>query len=468
MPSLLKKFFIFLIFTYFIFQTLLLGKEYEKFIVKSIHINGKIEIVLYESIEGRLKPIKILTKNFEGYNYDPYVLREKELPCVIWVNRTKNLQFLILYSNGNFKKYALNFTFDVSKPIIEIDRKGRALLFLPSPLGILYTFLEDDLPNFNVLFPFPAFFPSIKKDREENIWIIWSGFDGSDWEIFLTKWDGETFSTIEKITENDAQDMEPSISLEPFSIEWKSYKKRRIFLKSIDSHEKENFIEDEKFSMDFNSFIAFGDSITYGMVDGNPDAEGYVPRLERLIREEYSKDIKVLNRGIPGETTVVGLSRFESVIKQDPSRYVLIMEGTNDVWNYPSWFSALNLEEMIKIAISYNMKPLLANIIPKTGWAEFLNWRIEEINKLLPQIAEKYKIPLVDQYDAFMSYPEEKGGWRALYSGHNHPNEEGYKLMAEVWFEAISKLPRFRDKDIDWRNQKYRKDKVHNGIWFYK
>ncbi len=466
MPFILRIFFVFFLSILSLFSAENLEvKENKRFAVIDIPVNGKNEIFLLEKRGEEYIAIKNLSKGFAGFNYDPYLFFQKSSPSVIWVNRNRDVQSLILYLDEKFRQYFLNFPFELSKPLIERDRKGRLLLLLPSPNGVFYSFVKENNLIFNKAFPFPSYFLCEKKDEWNIIWILWSGFEGGDWEIYLTKWDGETFSPVERLTDNDAQDIEPSISLDPFNIFWKSYKNGKFYLESLNGFSEKRNLDIELFEMDFNSFIAFGDSITYGMVDYKPEAEGYVPRLERLLKEEFSEKVKVLNRGIPGEETPGGLSRIRSVIESDPSRYILIMEGTNDVTRgYPAWFTAKNLEEMVKISISYGMKPLIANLIPKTSFAEYLNWRIEEVNKLIPKIAENHKIPFVDHYNAFMSYPEEKGGWRALYSGHNHPNEEGYQLMAETWFKAISKLPRFKEKDQPIEYEKFRKIKHKFGV----
>lgn len=444
-----------------IFLSPLIAGNNKKFSVATLPVNGRSEIFLIERKGEEFFRMKNISKNFPGFNYDPYLFFCNDSPSVIWVNRNKGIQSLIIYSNEKFTQYILSLPFEVSSPLVEIDIYGRPILIVSSPSGIFYAFLEKGVLNFNSFFQSPSFFVSAKRDERGILWVAWAGFDGNDWEIYFTKWDGENFGLIERITDNNFQDIEPSITLEPFDIMWKSYKDGESIIRSMKGTVSEEKRMDEPFEIDKNSFIAFGDSITYGMVDYKPDAEGYVPRLERLLKENYSKEMKVLNRGIPGEDTVKGLSRIESVIKDDPSRYILIMEGTNDVWHYPAWFTALNLEGMLKISFSYKMKPLLANLIPKAFWAEYLNPRIEEINKFILELSDKYKVPLVDQYNAFMSYPEEKGGWRALYSGHNHPNEEGYQLMAGVWYDAISKLPRFKEEKGDRRDGKSKKDKFN-------
>lgn len=454
---------------FIILYSSLRSENFERLKVLSVPFNGRNEILLVEGDkEGSFK-IRNLSKNFPGHNYDPYLFLYQNSPSVVWVNKNRGNQSIVIYSNNDYKSYILNLSFELSSPIVEEDSYGRLLLLLPSPAGLLYSFLDKSIPSPASLSYLPSFFPFAKKDIEGKIWIAWAGFDGNDWEIYLTNWDGLNFSEIHKITDNDYQDVEPSITFNPFDVIWKSYKNGKRVIRSLEKFlifEKEG--EEKSCEMDINSFIAFGDSITYGMVDYKLEAEGYVPRLERLLKEAYSKEMKVLNRGVPGEDTVAGLSRIGKVIKEDSSLYILIMEGTNDVWHYPAWFTALNLEEMIKISISYKMKPLIANIIPKAFWAEFLNPRIEEINQYIIQIAQKYKVPLVDQYNAFMSYPEEKGGWRALYSGHNHPNEEGYQLMAEVWFDSISRLPRFKEKEYIGKDEKTKKTKFNFNSKIYK
>ncbi|HJS36702.1 MAG TPA: GDSL-type esterase/lipase family protein, partial [Burkholderiales bacterium] len=78
--------------------------------------------------------------------------------------------------------------------------------------------------------------------------------------------------------------------------------------------------------------LAFGDSITFGTGDDTTRAElGYPPRLEALLVQR-GRSAVVINAGVPGETTMEGVSRINSVL--DPGGEVLLlMEGTNDIGN---------------------------------------------------------------------------------------------------------------------------------------
>ena len=79
-------------------------------------------------------------------------------------------------------------------------------------------------------------------------------------------------------------------------------------------------------------YLAFGDSITFGVGD-NPERArlGYPPRLENML-QTAGVSATVLNFGEPGENTTEGITRIDSVLAQGGAGDVLIlMEGTNDI-----------------------------------------------------------------------------------------------------------------------------------------
>ncbi len=83
--------------------------------------------------------------------------------------------------------------------------------------------------------------------------------------------------------------------------------------------------------------MAFGDSITKGAPPNDEENKGGYPgRLQRILRRADAglDDVRVLNFGVAGEATAVGLSRLDFVLNKvasDEVVAVIIMEGTNDV-----------------------------------------------------------------------------------------------------------------------------------------
>jgi lysophospholipase L1-like esterase len=217
---------------------------------------------------------------------------------------------------------------------------------------------------------------------------------------------------------------------------------------------------------DDDAYIAFGDSITTGIVVLNLDPEiyyydGYPYRLEYLLRQSFGTG-KVINEGRDGELTFQGLSRLDSVLNKYQARYLLLMEGFNDVIfsDIPVETIVFNLSEMATKAIRAGVLPALATTSPRRDaiWNQkFYRDRYLYLNDRIRQLAPQIKVPLVDMYQAFVNYPLEDGGLLSLLSvDRKHPNEKGYQYMASVWFEEIKSFPfppknlRIYGRDFVW------------------
>lgn len=192
---------------------------------------------------------------------------------------------------------------------------------------------------------------------------------------------------------------------------------------------------------DPNQYVAFGDSITYGL-----GTFGYPPRLEALLIAKYGA-AKVWNAGLGGEITSEGLARFDYILSGTNSKYVLIMEGTNDGADLriPVETTAANLREMCRRAVAAGWTPVLATLTPRSDGIWYIpSYRIryDEINARIRLIAADLGLTLADAYTAFMNYPAESGGYTSLLLDGIHPNSTGYQVLAEAWFAAL-KIAKF-------------------------
>lgn len=224
-------------------------------------------------------------------------------------------------------------------------------------------------------------------------------------------------------------------------------------------------------SLKENVYIALGDSITYGICDENgyddptdyiPE-KSYPPRLEALLSDRFGPH-QVKNEGVPGESTIQGLARLSSVLAAYQARYILILEGTNDIiWNdYSLDTTIFNLREMLRLSLEYGLLPALATCIPKFGRNAFPA-RLDGLNARIRLLAAERPVPLVDLNRDFAEYPESDGGAQSLYcwgEDRTHPNEKGYQFMAEKWFEAIRRFP-FPPGD-------FRVRRAYDDILFYR
>ena len=383
-------------------------------------------------------------------------------------------------------------------------KKGRDEIFYSIFRGAEWS-LPQELNKNNAV---PHVFPDVNLGPEGFPRVVWSEYDGNDYEIFYTSWNGERWLGEEKITDNGESDSQPVVShisgSVPIVVWSKSLKmgsgifckyrrgaewspEKELFKSNLETNvfpkiavlgdrigvtwQSGNEIKVEiltfaqleerqtqrnqglidnipvNLNLDENTYIGFGDSITYGMMDYKDTPHlGYIPRLESLLYENYGPSL-VINEGWGGEVTEYGLARMPNVISTHKARYLLLMEGTNDVVfkRISMDTTAFNLKEMIETCRDYGVFVVLSTIIPREDhrwYKPFFKERIFELNDKIRDLAAEVKVPLVDMFGIFFYYPESDGGWTSLLSNDKvHPSIKGYILMTESWFEEIQTLP---------------------------
>ena len=175
------------------------------------------------------------------------------------------------------------------------------------------------------------------------------------------------------------------------------------------------------------NITAFGDSITEGH---SSRTGGYPPKLSSLLNGNGKPSV-VVNRGISGEKTPGGLSRFDSVLASFPADIILIMEGTNDIRGGLSVETTRhNLQAMIDKAKAAGVKPVLATLTPsdRAGSTTLIpqTW-----NPMIISLASSNGIKLADQYAAI------HGVWGSATADGLHPNDRGYQIVADTWYATI-------------------------------
>jgi lysophospholipase L1-like esterase len=137
-----------------------------------------------------------------------------------------------------------------------------------------------------------------------------------------------------------------------------------------------------------------------------------------------------------------GIAKFvgTSVPSYKP-HVITLMIGTNDLNGNNNVPDAPNRLGKLLDAI-YMADPkilvVLAQIVPSR--TDSLNDRVETYNAAMPglvssRVDQGQHIVLVDMYGAFTDDSNYK---QSLLADNLHPNQAGYDLMADVWFEALS------------------------------
>jgi lysophospholipase L1-like esterase len=190
------------------------------------------------------------------------------------------------------------------------------------------------------------------------------------------------------------------------------------------------------------TYIAFGDSITYGVGDDPARTElGYPPRLRDLLNAA-GLDAEVINQGEPGEKTPEGLTRIGSVLDQGGD-VLLLMEGSNDISREISPETTLfDLGEMARKAEQRGIKAVHTTVIPRTPRArvDAENLLNQKLNEQIRDLAGIHTRDLVDPFEAFgkiddvfaRDYLDDPTDFVG------HPNADGYDIMARVFFDVLS------------------------------
>ncbi len=194
------------------------------------------------------------------------------------------------------------------------------------------------------------------------------------------------------------------------------------------------------------AIMALGDSITDGY--SASDGGGYRIPLFRLALADH-KSITFVGSGNGGPATVEGvpfptaheghsglaineLMPFVQNASGGNAQIILVMAGTNGCENGEM---IVCLENLLNAAFTAAPDALVvaAQVIPTNpdGLAAFN----AQIPALVDRLALSGKhVVLADQYHSFLANPEYGAAYLVDYA---HPNDVGYKVMADVWYQAI-------------------------------
>ncbi|MEM7480048.1 MAG: GDSL-type esterase/lipase family protein [Acidobacteriota bacterium] len=186
-------------------------------------------------------------------------------------------------------------------------------------------------------------------------------------------------------------------------------------------------------------YIAFGDSITFGVGDDQSRTEiGYPPRLEAILNGQ-GLNVIVENQGIPGETTAEAVSRIDAVL-DGGGDVLLLMEGTNDINARVSKETIrFNLQTIARRASSAGLETVHATIIPRLPTANFdgSNRVTREVAGEVRNLAWSDRRRLIDPFETFIA---QSSGFEPLYVGGSdklHPNADGYDVMAQAFADFL-------------------------------
>jgi len=199
-------------------------------------------------------------------------------------------------------------------------------------------------------------------------------------------------------------------------------------------------------------FVAFGDSVTLGVVaTDNPSApppyilrevptESYPSVLRQMLAARYTtQTITVLNEGKGGEKAVDSVGRAFSVFNATRPDAAMIMDGYNDLSTLgdagidPA-IAAIN--DMVKDARFRGARVFIGTLTPPPPNVHrgIGNSTIVAFNEKLRVMAKGENAVLVDVYSYFASDPN-----RYNSDDGRHPNAAGYRQIAQAFFDALQR-----------------------------
>jgi lysophospholipase L1-like esterase len=177
------------------------------------------------------------------------------------------------------------------------------------------------------------------------------------------------------------------------------------------------------------AIVAFGDSITAGYAV----RRGFTYFWKEMLMSKYQQAAtEIINSGTCGDTSSDGLARLDwDVLSHEPD-LVTINFGTNDaVMGISLSRFKENLRQIaMRIRAGPGSEILLLSAPPlETPYYEEL---LQSYRRATAEAAEEMETGFVDVYRAFMDRVREGVPLGTLMlPGLDHPNEEGYRIIAE-------------------------------------
>lgn len=176
--------------------------------------------------------------------------------------------------------------------------------------------------------------------------------------------------------------------------------------------------------------VALGDSITYGFP--------YSPNSSWVNLVSQELDISMINKGINGDSTAGMLERFTRHVINNSPTHVIIMGGTNDACARVAEERVYkNICHMAELALEHSITPIFGIPIPCNCSND------ERYLGLYREAMREYAVSnRINVLDFYLKFINSKGRVvdLKLYSDAFHPNEAGYRVMANTASTVLKKL----------------------------
>ena len=211
--------------------------------------------------------------------------------------------------------------------------------------------------------------------------------------------------------------------------------------------------------------VAFGDSVTEGVgQSGVTEETSYPEVLRRRLTAALGEEVEVVNAGLGGDVTSLGLERMDRDVLCHEPDCVVVMFGVNDAGFFrpPEGFADTprvdirtyeeNLREMVRRIRAAGAEPMLLAPAPmgaRYGYAWLEPYRKHGLNYLVARyahvvraVASEMGVLLVDVYAGFEENPKKED----FLPDGLHPGVEGQAFIVELVEKVLVKRLRDRAK----------------------
>ncbi len=171
--------------------------------------------------------------------------------------------------------------------------------------------------------------------------------------------------------------------------------------------------------------LILGDSLSYGT--GAKEGEDYPSLLAQTT------GWKIINEGIPGDTTAGGLERLPELLTQYQPQLLIVELGGNDfLRQLPQSQTTANLKAILALAKTQNIQTVLV-AIPEFNALRAAVGNLAD-HPIYEAICKETSTPLIK--DVFSNVLSD----RSLKADQIHPNAVGYLKTSQKMYEALQDL----------------------------
>ncbi|MHC5065157.1 MAG: SGNH/GDSL hydrolase family protein [Planctomycetota bacterium] len=161
--------------------------------------------------------------------------------------------------------------------------------------------------------------------------------------------------------------------------------------------------------------LCVGDSYTFGVGASDPRTHGYPAQLESILQEDFGSDLRVNNRGWPGQDSRNLLARLDRDLREASPEVVCILIGCNDRWNRPAeWRQEQQAESQ-----------------GETSW----RWELRSLRlaSLLFSGDDARLGPADEGGSSPAAKPVPKGAWNQLWAGYHEEAVASFRANVDAY-----------------------------------